>query len=185
MPTPTATAANATTVASPPASIVVILAGEKLEALVLAKRGDTAMPRYSSQARNKMLGKIHMGQKQLENSIGLDKERYRDMLDDRYGHRSAAHLSIDDLADCIEHMESQGAQFTPRPKEHLADDPQARKIRSLWLQLHDAGKVRNPSEAALAAFVKRQTSVDRIDWLAPCQASDVIECLKKWLDRDE
>lgn len=65
----------------------------------------------------------------------------------------------------------------------LADDPQSRKIRALWLELHAAGKVRNPSESALAAFVKRQTGRDALQWLNGREASAVIEDMKKWLAR--
>jgi hypothetical protein len=43
--------------------------------------------------------------------------------------------------------------------------------------------VKNPSEAALASYVKRLTGVDRLEWLSTEQASSVIETLKKWQKR--
>jgi phage gp16-like protein len=110
----------------------------------------------------------------------MTEDDYRLMLEDRYGYPSASRLSVDQLKDVVEHLEKLGAIFTPKP---TADDPQARKIRSLWIQLHEAGKVRDPSEQALASFVKNQIGIDRIDWLAPRQASALIERLKNWMQR--
>jgi hypothetical protein len=49
--------------------------------------------------------------------------------------------------------------------------------------MHDEGIVKNPSEAALASYVKRLTGVDRLEWLSTEQASSVIETLKKWHKR--
>lgn len=65
----------------------------------------------------------------------------------------------------------------------LADDPQSKKIRALWIELHQAGRVQNPSEAALAAYVKRMTNVNDLRWITVRQASTIIEALKKWLER--
>lgn len=137
------------------------------------------MKRYNSGSRNKMIAKIKIGQKQ----INMDDDQYRDMLEDRYDKRSAAELNAKELADCIEHMERLGAAYTPRPQKKLADDPQARKIRSLWLELADMGAVRNRSEEALEAYVKRQTRVEKLEWLSGAEASNVIESLKMWRDR--
>lgn len=65
----------------------------------------------------------------------------------------------------------------------LADDAQSKKIRALWLDMAETGIVKNPSEAALAAYVKRLTGVDTLQWLSTEQASTVIETLKKWQKR--
>jgi len=53
----------------------------------------------------------------------------------------------------------------------------------LWLELHAADKVRNPSEESLCAYVKRMTNIDALQWLDTAQASGVIEALKKWQAR--
>ncbi|MBX9635054.1 MAG: regulatory protein GemA, partial [Magnetospirillum sp.] len=45
------------------------------------------------------------------------------------------------------------------------------------------GEVRNPSEAALAATVKRQTGTDALQFLTVAQARKVIEILKSWCAR--
>jgi phage-related protein len=37
--------------------------------------------------------------------------------------------------------------------------------------------------SALVAFAKRQTGVERLEWLQPKQEDLVIESLKRWLGR--
>ncbi len=64
-----------------------------------------------------------------------------------------------------------------------AQDPQSRKIRALWLNLHKIGEVRDPSERALAAFLKRMTGRPFLQWTTSAQKSKVIESLKLWMDR--
>lgn len=64
-------------------------------------------------------------------------------------------------------------------------DPQAKLIRHLWLTLHEKGAIKNPSELALSAYVKRQTGIDYLGWLPSHKASRVIESLKKWVERVE
>ena len=59
--------------------------------------------------------------------------------------------------------------------------PVQRKMWSLWQQLADAGLVDNRKMPALLAFVKRQTAVERLEWLNAKQEDLVVESLKKWL----
>lgn len=67
-----------------------------------------------------------------------------------------------------------------RPRH--ADTAPMAMIRGLWIELSDLGAVKDRSEAALAAFVTRQTRQD-IGRLSPTAASSVIEALKSWRDR--
>ena len=128
--------------------------------------------------------------------LGFDDEFYYGIFlpthgatlkDGRY---SATTLSNTQLFAALEDMRTKG--FKPKHKNGngngkqsraLADDGQSRKIRALWLELHTAGKVRNPDESALCAYVKRQTRVEALQWLSSDQASMLIESLKKWLAR--
>lgn len=104
---------------------------------------------------------------------------------------SASTLSDAQLVSAVEAMKGAGFKVKyvsgnqpSRPSSRkLADDGQSKKIRALWLELHQAGKVRDPSEASLASYVKRLTQVDALQWLSTAQASNVIESLKKWLAR--
>lgn len=105
------------------------------------------------------------------------------------GKYSASTLSIGQLSQAVEVMKKAG--FKVRMKDAngnvknrpLADDEQSKKIRSLWLEMHGQGIVKNSSEASLCAYVKRLTKVDALQWLSTAQASTVIESLKKWQGR--
>ena len=59
----------------------------------------------------------------------------------------------------------------------------SKKIRALWLLLRDLGAVNNASEEALAAYVKRITGVDALQWIDGRQAERTIETMKKWAMR--
>ncbi|NYZ17047.1 regulatory protein GemA [Azospirillum sp. RWY-5-1] len=67
-------------------------------------------------------------------------------------------------------------------RQPYADSPQLAKARALWIALADAGKVRDRSDTALAAFIRRQTRQD-IGMLSPERWAQVIEALKGWADR--
>ncbi len=141
------------------------------------------------QLRNRLLKKVHIGRRDL----GFDDSAYRGMLAARYGEDSAGDLSIDQLIDLVHHFEVLGVRFTTKPSAQkrgrtpaeFPRDPQAKKIRAMWLDLHNKGIVRDPSESALNKFVKRHTKVEQMAWLDAAQASAVIEALKAWRDRDE
>lgn len=126
---------------------------------------------------------IHIAKQQLQ----IDDETYRTMLWAIARVKSSTELDFKGRKDVLDHLKKSGFKAIPskkRPQSRpLADDLQSTKIRELWLTLHTNGKVRNPDESALAAFVKRQTKVDALQWLTTKQASAVIEELKKWLAR--
>ncbi|HAF44699.1 MAG TPA: regulatory protein GemA [Gallionellaceae bacterium] len=144
---------------------------------VKSSRPNKYPARYAEQKREIQLIKI--AQKQL----GMDDDAYRDILFTLTRKRSSTELDFAERKKVLEHFEACGFKRTPKQPRKLADDPQSKLIRSLWLQLHEAGKVRNPSESALAAFVKRQVGRDDLHWLNAREASSVIEDLKKWLAR--
>lgn len=77
--------------------------------------------------------------------------------------------------------------YTPRPPAHRsADDEHDErwgKARALWHALAVAGVVRTDTDAALSAYVKRQTRVDAWRFLNGYQVNTVIEALKKWCAR--
>jgi hypothetical protein len=68
-------------------------------------------------------------------------------------------------------------------KRPMADGEEARKIRALWLACYHLGVVRDPAEAALAAFVQRVTGgksrgVAALQWLDADGAVKAVEALK-------
>jgi len=102
------------------------------------------------------------------------------------GKYSASTLSIGQLCQAVETMKKSGFKVkhsNDKSARKLAGDAQSQKIRALWLDMHNQGIVRNPSEASLAAYVKRLTGVEALQWLTTGQAGGVIEALKKWQNR--
>ncbi len=139
----------------------------------------------SNPARNALIAKIKVGQKQL----GMDDDTYRDFLERVTGKRSAAKLSIGDLELVVNNMKEAGFKPLQRkaPKRAgtrpMADGEYARKIRALWISLYHLGIVANPTESALAKYVARQAKVSALQFLRNNQANRVIESMKKWAER--
>ncbi|WP_448092459.1 gp16 family protein [Pseudomonas lini] len=127
---------------------------------------------------------IHVARRELR----MDDDTYRMMLSGMKGldgATSTADLSVPNLVKVLEQLKQRGFKVRPNAagKRPKADDMQSKKIRSLWLTLHELGAVRDPSEEALGKFVLNMTKVSALQWLTIVQASRVIENLKQWLSR--
>ena len=119
-------------------------------------------------------------------SVGASK------VEDRY---SATTLTNMQLFTAVERLKDKGfkvkskngnVKASDKAKDRgvrLADDAQSNKIRALWKELHKVGKVKNPEEGSLLAYVKRSTGIERMEWLSTHEASNLIERLKQWLKR--
>ncbi|BEO27802.1 GemA protein [Serratia marcescens] len=115
----------------------------------------------------------------------LDDDTYRQLLDSYTGLSSTKEMTIKQLESVMEAFYGLGFRRAfKRPGKITATDEQSKKIRSLWLEMFDAGFVRDSSERAINAYVHRITGVDRLEWLGTDQASHVIETLKKWQKRE-
>jgi phage gp16-like protein len=138
---------------------------------------------------------IHVARSQ----VGMDDETYRNLLKDRFSVDSSKNLDWKQREQLLKHFKTLGFKVRSSGKSAktgkmvsankagasrpLADDPESKKIRFLWLLLHELGAVKNPSETALAAYVKRIAKVDALQWLNGDQATTMIETLKKWAMR--
>ena len=134
--------------------------------------------------------KIHI----LKSALKIDDDTYRATLA-AFGAKSSKDRSFsftkaDQLIQDLEEKAVAAGVWQKRKAARkvqdgrkLADDDQSKKIRALWIQLHQVGKVKDSSEGALGSYVKRMTSVEALQWLNVKQASRVIEALKKWLER--
>jgi len=141
--------------------------------------------------RQRLYTLLQVGKQQL----GWDDEFYygiwlpmQGATKDAEGRYSATTLDIGKLTQAVETMKKSGFKVkakTDASARPLAGDAQSKKIRALWLELHGIGAVRDPSEASLAAYVKRQTGVEALQWLSEKQASGMIEVLKRWQQRVE
>ncbi len=145
----------------------------------------------TSRRRRALLGKVHIAKKQL----GLTDEEYRGIIAQQYkGKTSAKDLSDRRLVELVEYFKTIGFSAPAKKKSTkgparagsrpLADGKVPAKIRALWLDLYHLGVVRDPAEAAMAAFVKRMSGADAIQWLDPDSAVKVIEALKDWATRE-
>lgn len=124
------------------------------------------MKAFPEPMRKAALAKIHVAKKQLD----LDESEYRDLLEEVAGVRSAKDLDEVGLSKVLKALQSLGfkASSTTKlsPKTRSKPNPdRLDKIRAMWIELGRLGVVRNPSEDALTAFVRRLTGIDRLEWL--------------------
>ena len=140
--------------------------------------------------RQRLIRLIHVAKRDLS----MADDTYRAILE-RIGKKaSSAELTIPELEKVLEHLKRSGfkvrskSKSAPKPAQAkpsrpLAQDLESKKIRALWLFLHELGAVKNPSEEALATYVKRIAGVDALQWISGEQAERLIETMKKWAMR--
>lgn len=135
------------------------------------------------QERQRLIRLVHVAQRELK----LDKETYRAALLTVTGGKkdSCSSMSAAELQLALDHFKRFGfkVRLKPRPSRPVDAEATSKKIRALWLLLRDLGAVSNPSEEALAAYVKRITGVEALQWINGRQAERTIETMKKWAMR--
>lgn len=117
--------------------------------------------------RNMKLGRLH----QLAKEQALDEDAYRDKLQLITGKRSAKELSDDELDTAI-------TAFTTSHVKQNANFPHTAKVKALWIALWNLAAIESGTDAALDAFVERQTGRQRLSFLTPADANSVTEALK-------
>lgn len=139
--------------------------------------------------RNAALKKVQIARRELR----LEDDDYRGLLERVTGRRSTTELDERQLGHVLDELKARG--WTPRivsgartagpsrQRVQPADHPSARKARALWLSLWNLGEVRDPSEAALEAFARRQLKVERLQWADQPQTYKLIEALKAMAER--
>lgn len=127
------------------------------------------------------LAAIHVAKKQLN----LDEETYRAVLVRVGGKPSAKDMSDDERKRVVEHFRKQGFTQAPRGLRKPLTGPFAKKLQALWIGAWNLGITRSADDAALIAFVKRQTGLDHVRFLTdPELAASAIEGLKSWMTRE-
>lgn len=115
-----------------------------------------------------------------------DDETWRAFLGLTTGVTSTRAMTERQLRDVVEYLHKAGApRIAParaKAPGRYTDTAQMTKIRALWVVLAQAGKLTDPSDKAMEAFVRRQTRQD-IGMLSPADARGVIESLKAWCRR--
>ena len=129
------------------------------------------------------LQKIHIAKKEL----GLSDEVYRDILHIHFKAGSSKELNTFQAAQLLDLFAAKGWQAKrgkDSGKSPRYDDRQQRKIVAMWIELHNAGVVKNSSDRALQAYVKRQTGIDNLKWCDGVDCHKLIESLKAWGERN-
>ncbi len=68
------------------------------------------------------------------------------------------------------------------PSRVKLDGPYAKKLQALWISGWNLGLVEHREDAALLAFVRRQTGLEHTRFLRdPHEAAKVVEALKNWI----
>ena len=116
-------------------------------------------------------------------SLGLSEEEdRRDLYERVTGKRHLTQMRPSEQEGVLAELRRLGFRSTQRRR---LEGPFARKLQALWIAAWNLGLVRNRDDAALLAFVKRQTGVDHTRFLHdPAAAARAIEALKGWLARD-
>lgn len=142
--------------------------------------------------RNNDLAAIHIAQK----ALGLSKEDAQALKLGITGKASAADMTVPQRRMVLAHLSTLQAIAGGKPKplytgkrrsldRAVADGADARwaKARTLWALLAQAGAVKVDTDAALTAYVKRQTKAEAWRFLNHYQINTVIESLKRWCVR--
>ncbi|MDQ0454690.1 regulatory protein GemA [Rhizobium paknamense] len=126
---------------------------------------------------------IHVAKKQL----GLDDDTYRAKLEKITGKASVKLMTEAERQTVLTVFRNEG--FAPAPagagKRKSLTGKFAKKLQALWIAGWNLGVVENRDDAALLAFVTRQTGLDHVRFLHHADdARSAIEGLKRWLARE-
>ncbi|CCG55794.1 putative phage associated protein [Brachyspira pilosicoli WesB] len=131
--------------------------------------------------RQKMLAKIHIGKKYL----GLNEYDYRIFLKAATGKESTKYMSIDELKEVLNSMNSAGfntSVHTHKSKyfyvsaydTRYLSEKQVKYIKGLWWQ-----NAKNPNEETLRAFIKRITAKNSLSECGQKEANILITALQE------
>jgi len=127
------------------------------------------------------LATIHIGLKQL----GIVEDDARDLYERLTGERSLRAMRPNQHQTLIDELVRLGFKPTSKGSRKRLTGKYAPKLQALWIAGYNLGLIRNRDDAALLAFVKRQTGIDHTRFLRyQDDASKAIEALKAWLARD-
>ncbi len=143
-----------------------------------------------------------------KSNLNLDEQIYRSMLKASTGKDSLRAMNLPELEQALEGFKQKGfkpivkrskSQFKGRlsPASGQSKVPQIDKIRAVWITMSQHHVVRDGSETALDAYVRRITKgakaekggegsgkgVDSTAWLTETMATLVLESLKNWHKR--
>lgn len=149
----------------------------------------TPAPKRVDTERKKLYSLIEVGCSQL----ALDEDTKRQMFETLTRRRSKKDMDLFQLRAVLTHLRDRGFAIISPAKAKMpvvSQTDQADKIEQLWRELHEAGRVRDPSISALRAWVSSASAplnggvgVSDPQMLTTLMAQRLIERLKKWLGR--
>lgn len=110
---------------------------------------------------------------------GIGDEARHDVQRRETGKGSLTEMSTDEMRQVLRAL---GGSAPARSE--LPAGPHTGKLRALWISAWYLGVVRSRSDAALAAFVCRQTGLGAARWATPAHLSGAVEALKDWMARE-
>lgn len=140
--------------------------------------------RHPAPREKNYLAAIHIAQK----SLSLSKDDAEALKLEIVGVASAAGMSDAQRRRYLAHLTKLQERAGLRAPQVVAGDGSEErwaKARTLWSLLAQADQVRVDTDAALMAYVKRQTHVEHWRFLNGHQINTVIESLKRWCRRAE
>lgn len=127
------------------------------------------------------IGAIQAGLRQL----GIEQEDARDLFQRQTGERSLRAMSPAQHEDIVEELRRLGFKRVSKLASKPLQGPFARKLQAQWIALWNLGIVSDRTDAALLAFVRRQTGIDHVNFLRdPAEARKAIDGLKGWMARE-
>ena len=107
----------------------------------------------------------------------LDDEDRKAIQLDLTGKASMADMDAREIGTLLDHL-NRGQSSGYGSSSAFARSPHAAKVKALWWTCYWLGEIDSPADAALDAFVKRQTGLSSIRFLNHLSAPPVIEALK-------
>lgn len=124
-------------------------------------------------ARTRLIRRIHAQAR----SRGLDEAGRRALQERLTGKASCADMTLTELQRVATDLGS--------TRDRLPDGPASAKLRALWISGWHLGVVRDRSDAALIAFLKRATGLDAARFLhEPRDVGRAVEGIKAFLARE-
>lgn len=126
---------------------------------------------------------IHIGLKQL----GIDADDKRDLYERMTGKRSLREMTPREHEAVVGELRRLGAgkKGASKGARKPLQGPFAKKLQALWIAGWNLGVVVNRDDAAMLAFVRRQTGIEDTRFLRDAaDARKAVEALKGWLARE-
>lgn len=124
------------------------------------------------ESRGKMIGAVRAACRRL----GIDDDDRREIQLQVIGKRSLGDATLPEIGRILDHL-NKGYKGPRGNRAYVG------KIRALWWTLFWLAEVDEPNDAAIDAFIARQTGKERVQFLGHREAFKVIEALKAWAAR--